>query len=97
MQASLLYIQERGDQESSRKPTASGKPEAVIILKRGASAQRTQVDHSRRESLKSNSSREPRAYGKPDAMFSSRSNEPGNQIENSIFKFADPSNWGRSS
>ena len=44
----------------------------------------------------SSSSQEPRAYGKPDAMFSLRSNEPGNQFENSIFKFADPSNWGRS-
>ena len=30
-------------------------------------------------------------------MFSTRSNEPGNQFESSIFKFADPSNWGRSS
>ena len=26
------------------KPTASGKPEAEIVLKRGASAQRTQAD-----------------------------------------------------
>ena len=44
----------------------------------------------------SSSSLEPRTYGKPDAMFSSRSNEPGNQFENSILKFADPSNLGRS-
>ena len=26
-----------------------------------------------------------------DAVFSSRSDEPGNQFENSIFKYADPS------
>ena len=44
----------------------------------------------------SSSSQEPRAYGKRDAMFSSRSNEPGNQLESSIFKFADPSKLGRS-
>ena len=86
----------RGDHKSSRRPTASGKPEAVIIQKRGASAQRTQADHSRRKSLMSSSSQEPRAYGKRDAMFSFRSNEPGNQFENSIFKFADQSNLGRS-
>ena len=59
----------RRNSDSSRRPTASGKPEAVIIQKRGASAQRTQADHSRRESLMSSSSQEPRAYGKPDAMF----------------------------
>ena len=73
-----------------------GKPEAVIIQKRGASAQRTQADHSRGESLISGSSQEPRAYGKPDAMFSSGSKELGNQFESSIFRFADPSNLGRS-
>ena len=44
----------------------------------------------------SNSSQEPRASRKPDAMFSSRSNELGNQFENSILKFPDPSNLGRS-
>ena len=45
----------------------------------------------------SSSTQEPVASGKPDAMFfSSRSNEPGNQFEGSIFKFADPSNLGRS-
>ena len=38
----------------------------------------------------------PRAYGKPNAMFSSKSNEPGNQFENSVLKFGDPSNSGRS-
>ena len=48
------------------------------------------------ESLMSGSSQEPSAYGKPDAMFPSRSNEPGKQFENSIFKFADPSTLGRS-
>ena len=61
-----------------------------------ASAQRTQADHSRRVSLKSNSSQEPRASGKPDALFSSRSDEPGNQLEGSMFTFADPSKLGRS-
>ena len=44
----------------------------------------------------SSSSQKPRAYGKLDAMFSSKSNEPGKQFKNSIFKFADPSNLGRS-
>ena len=66
------------------------------MQKRGASAQRTKADHSRRESLKSNSSQEPRASGKPDAVFSSRSDEPGNQFESSMFKYADPSKLGRS-
>ena len=46
--------------------------------------------------LKSNSSQEPRASGKPDAVFSSRSDEPGNQFESSMFKYADLSNMGRS-
>ena len=41
----------REDYESSRRPTASGKPEAVTVQKRGASAQRTQADHSRRKAL----------------------------------------------
>ena len=79
---------------------------------RGASAQPTQADHSRRESLMSSSSREPRASGKRDAMFSlnseptldtlsvrNKSNEPGNQFENSVhsvFKFADAINVGGS-
>ena len=83
-----------------KKPTASGKPEAKRMHKRGASAQRTQADHSRRErereSLKSNPSQEPRTSGKPDALFSSRSDEPGNRFDSSLFKFADPSNLGRS-
>ena len=70
--------------------------EAVIIQKSGASAQRTQADQSRRESMMSSSSQEAGAYGKPDAMFSTRSNEPGNKFERSIFKFADPSSLGRS-
>ena len=46
-----------------------------------------------RESVKSNSSQEPRASGKPNAMFSSRSDELGNQFESFMFKYADPSNW----
>ena len=73
MLASPLFVRGREDHDSSRKPTASGEPEAVIIQKRGASAQRTQAAHSKRESLMS----------------------PGNQLEGSILKFADPSNWGR--
>ena len=44
MLASPLYIQGREDHDSSRRPTASGKPKAVLIQKRGASAQRTQTD-----------------------------------------------------
>ena len=72
------------------------KPEAKIIQKRGACANRTQADHSRRESLKSNSFQETRASGKPDAVFSSRSDEPGNQFESSFFKYADPSELERS-
>ena len=68
-----------------KNPPASGKPEAEVIQKRGASAQRTQADHSRRESLKSSSSQEPRASGKPNAVFSSRSDEPGNQFKSSNF------------
>ena len=78
MLASPLHVHGRGENYgSSPKPTASGKPEAKIMQKRGASAQRTQADQSGRESLKSNSSQEPRASGKPDAVFSSRSDEPG--------------------
>ena len=46
--------------------------------------------------LKSNSIQEPRASGKPGALFSSRSDEPRNQFESSMFKFADPSKFGRS-
>ena len=95
MLASPLYMQSRGDIESSRIPTAPVKP-AAMIQERGASAKRTQADHSRRESLMSNSSQEPRASGKPAAMFSSRSREPGNQFRSSTFKHADPSNLGRS-
>ena len=61
-----------------------------------SSAQRTQADHPRRESLKSNSSHEPRASGKPDAVFSSRSDELGNPFESSLFKYAGTSKLGRS-
>ena len=49
MLASPLYVHGRGEKYgSSHKPTASGKPEAKIIQKRGASARRTQTDHSTR-------------------------------------------------
>ena len=37
-----------GNYGSSQRPIASGRPEAKIIQKRGASANRTQADHSRR-------------------------------------------------
>ena len=55
-------LKKRGREEnsdSSRKPRASGKHNAMVMQKRGASAQRTQADL--RESLVSSSSREPRA------------------------------------
>ena len=94
MLASPLYVRGRADYESSRIPTASGKPEAIMIQERGASAQRTQADL--RKGLMSSSSQEPRVSGKPDAMFSSGSNETGNQFKSSIFKHANPSNLGRS-
>ena len=76
----------------------------MVVQKRETSAQRTQADHSRRESLMSSSSREPRVSGKPDAMFSFdseptlntvlRVNEPGHfeSSVHSVFSFADPSN-----
>ena len=42
------------------------------------------------------SSRIPIAPEKPAALFSSRSKEPGNQFKRSVFKNADPPNFGRS-
>ena len=93
MLASPLCMQSREDCESSRRPIAPGKP-AAMIQERGASAKRTQADL--RESLISSSSQEPRAPGKLAAMFSSGSDEPGNQFESYMFKYADPSNLGRS-
>ena len=65
-----------------------------MIQERGASAKRTQADHSRRESLTSSSSQEPRAAEKPSAMFSFGSEKPGNQFKSSVFRNADPSNLG---
>ena len=44
----------------------------------------------------SSSSQESSASGKFAAMFSLRSEEPGNQFKSSIFKNADPSNFGKS-
>ena len=83
--------------DSSRKLAASGNPDGMEKQMRGASAQPTQADHSRRENLMSSSSREPRVSGKPDAMFSfnseptldtfsvrNKSNEAGNQFEKSV-------------
>ena len=66
-----------------------------MIQERGASAKRAQAGHSRRESLTSSSFQDPSATWKP-AMFSSGSQEEGNQFQSSIFKNADPSNLGRS-
>ena len=84
----------------------------MVVQKREASAQRTQADHSRRESLMSSSSREPRVSGELDAMFSFdseptvntflaryRGNGPGDQFESSVrsvFLFADTLNVGGS-
>ena len=57
MLASPLYRQERdGDFESSRKHRVSWKLDAMVVQKREGSAQWTQTDHSRRESLISSSS-----------------------------------------
>ena len=67
-----------------------------MIQERGASAKRTQADHSRRESLTSSSSQEPRATVKLAAVFSPRGDELGNQFKGSVFENADPSNLGRS-
>ena len=86
MRASQLFLREREENSgSSRRPTASGNQKQWQYRRQGASAQRTQADYSRREGLMSSSSQEPRASGKPDAMFSSKSTEPGNQFEGSIF------------
>ena len=86
-------MQNRQDCKSSRMPIAPEKPTAMI-QERGASAKRTQADL--RETLMSSSSQEPRASGKPAALFPSRSDEPGNQFESSMFKGADLSKLGRS-
>ena len=92
-----LCVHGRGENYgSSQKNHSFRETRRKIIHKRGASAQRTLADHSRRESLRSNPSQEPRASGKPDALLSSRGDKPGNQFDSSIFKFADPLNLGRS-
>ena len=76
----IAVASQRVDYESSRKPTTSGKPEAINNTEERASANRTQADDFRRESFKSNSSQEPLASVKPDA----------NQFESSMHIFADP-------
>ena len=97
---------------SSRNPEVSGKPDANCAQKREANAQRTQAYHSRRESWMASSSRDLKVSGKLDAMFSchselsqntfserDQSNELGNRFESSVhsvFKFADPTNVGKS-
>ena len=73
----------------------SGKRDTESAQKRRA--QRTQANHSRRESLMSNSSRDLEISGKPDAVFSchsesgpntfserNRNNESGNRFESSV-------------
>ena len=46
MLASPLYVYGRGENYgSSQRPIALGKPEAKIIQKRGAGANRIQADH----------------------------------------------------
>ena len=90
MPSSPLYIRGPGVSESSRRPTASVKPDAVIIQRRGASAQRTQAHHSRRQSLMSSSSQEPRAPGKPNAMFHQGATNRETNSTVLFFKFADP-------
>ena len=74
-------------------PIATVKP-AALLQKRGASAKRAQADS--RKGLMSSSSQEPSAPGKPAALFSFGREEPGNQFKSSVFKYADPSNLGRS-
>ena len=69
------------------------KTQVQIVLKPTTLKER---ERRERESLKSNSSQDPRASGNPDAVFSSRSDEPGNQVESSMFKYADPSELWRS-
>ena len=73
MLASPLFLREReANSGSSRRPPASGNQKQWQYRREGASAQRTQADYSRRESMMSSSSQEPRASGKPDAMFHQR-------------------------
>ena len=85
MLASPLQRQNREDCKTFRIPIAPGKL-AAMIQERGASAKRTQADHSRRESLMSSSSQKPRATVNLAALFSSGNEEPGNQLKSSIFK-----------
>ena len=86
MLASPLYKRERRETDaSSQKPTVSGKPEAVITQKRGASAQRTLADHSRRELDVKFDSRVTNV-GKPDTMFSSRNDEPRKPVQGFYFE-----------
>ena len=61
---------------------ASGKPNALVVQEREASAQFTQAG---KESLRSNSSEGQKALGKP-------SSEQGNLIRSSVFRNVDPSN-----
>ena len=65
---------------------ASGKPDALVVQEREASAQFTQAE---KESLRSHSSEGKKALGKPTSLFSS---EQGNLIRSSVFRNVDPSN-----
>ena len=98
----LKFHGREGDFASSRKPRASGKPDAMVLHRREASAQQTQADHSRRESLVSSLPREPRVSGNLEAMFSfdreptlntfsarNRGNEPGTSSRVAFILFLD--------
>ena len=81
-----FFSQTHSFRETTGKSRREGQVHNVLKL----------ITLQERESLKSNSSQDPRASGKPDAVFSSRSDEQGNQFESSMFKYDDPSKLGRS-
>ena len=62
-----------------------GKPEAMIMQEREVRAQRTQADHSRRESLMSSSSQEHTVPGKPETFFKKNSNTLIHQMLEDLF------------
>ena len=64
-----VYTGERKIEILLEEPWLQGNRKQKKIQKRGASAQRTQADHSRRESLMSRSSRDPISSGRPDAVI----------------------------
>ena len=72
--------------QSSWNPGASGKHDAMCVLKREAHAKRHQAYHSGQGSLLTGLSRETRASGKLDAMFPCHN----------VFRFADQASVGKS-